>query len=59
MTIFLDINLPLSLIGGYPFSSIYSMSAPRLFKASTKIKIGLSFIRAEPVNILEEFRIDE
>ena len=43
---------PLTCIGGYPSLSRYSIVAPIERRASTKIPMGLSFIRDVPVSVL-------
>ena len=50
---------PLIFKGGNPLFSIYSISQPKSFKASTKIEIGLCFILFDPVKIFEFSEMDE
>ena len=43
--------LPKILRGGYPSFSMYSMRAPKLFRASTSKAIGRFFMRSLPVMV--------
>ena len=59
VTELVKIFFPLIFKGGNPLLSMYSISQPRSFKASTKIEIGLCFILFDPVKTFEFSEMDE